>query len=145
MASAIRSRVLTSSVFVSAPLLVAKPCSTAGLVAISRNMLGTTPSCLCTASRIGFDASGTSLRAGTARRDMEISFGLHACIGVDQRTMHHSTKSHNTVILEVILPKIGKTMDRFEAMPMLLTVVERGSLSAAGGSLGGPVPRPRRK
>src|ERR1700674_4608088 len=71
-------------------------------------MLGTTPSCLCTASRIGFDASGTSLRAGTVRRDMEISFRLHAIIGAHQSKVHHSIKLHNTVILEVILPIIGK-------------------------------------
>ena len=36
-------------------------------------------------------------------------------------------------------------MDRFEAMTMLLTVVEKGSLSAAGRSLGVPVPTLSRK
>src|SRR5215510_8206807 len=69
-----RSRVFTSSVFVSAPLLAAKPCNAAGLWAIRRYMFGTAPSCLCTASKIGFDASGTSSRAGMARRDIVFSF-----------------------------------------------------------------------
>src|SRR5262245_56412796 len=36
-------------------------------------MFGTRPSCLCTASRIGLEASGTSPRAGMARRDMTFS------------------------------------------------------------------------
>jgi DNA-binding transcriptional LysR family regulator len=38
-----------------------------------------------------------------------------------------------------------KTMDRLEAMTMLLVVVEKGSLSAAGRSLGVPVPTLSRK
>ena len=41
-----------------------------GFGAIRRNMFGTTPSCLCTASRIGFEASGAASRAGIAIRDM---------------------------------------------------------------------------
>jgi DNA-binding transcriptional LysR family regulator len=40
---------------------------------------------------------------------------------------------------------LEKTMDRFEAMTMLLTVVEKGSLSAASRSLGVPVPTLSRK
>ena len=43
------------------------------LLAISRNMLGTMPSCFCTASSTGLDASGTSSRAGIGRRDMRLS------------------------------------------------------------------------
>jgi DNA-binding transcriptional LysR family regulator len=52
---------------------------------------------------------------------------------------------HNAVILEVTLPENGKTMDRFEAMSVLLAVVEKGSLSAASRSLGVPVPTLSRK
>src|SRR5271157_3657533 len=112
-----RSRVLTSSVLASAPLLAAKPCNAAGLEAIRRNMFGTTPSCLCTASRIGFEASGTSSRAGMARRDMGFSFESGsrgpALTGTD---VARSMEKDNYLLLGIQFSLDGIIMDRLEAM-----------------------------
>src|SRR5262245_58786456 len=139
-----RSRVLTSSAFVRAPLLAVKPCSAAGLWAIRRNMFATRPSCLCTASRIGLEASGTSPRAGMARRDMAFSFqnggrgsavtGVVCSIGKD-----------NQLLLGIKFSPHGIIVDRLEAMTILLRVVDRGSFSAASRDLGVPLATVSRK
>src|SRR5215813_4729932 len=141
-----RSRVFTSSVFVSAPLLAAKPCSTTGLWAIRRYMFGTAPSCLCTASRIGFEASGTSSRAGMARRDMVFSFPeQEPTIGPTAHDVVCSTGKDNRLLLELRFSPDGIIMDRLEAMTILLRVVDKGSFSAASRDLGVPLPTVSRK
>src|ERR1700733_14826519 len=49
------------------------------------------------------------------------------------------------VIMKYILSNFGSVMDRFDAMSLLISVVEGGSLSAASRKLGVPLPTVSRK
>jgi DNA-binding transcriptional LysR family regulator len=59
--------------------------------------------------------------------------------------MGHSTENNNMVLLKRFLSDFGRVVDRLEAMSLLLSVVEAGSLSAAGRKLGVPLPTVSRK
>src|SRR5262245_13691744 len=103
-------------------------------------MFGTVPSCFCTASKIGFEAAGTSSRAGMERRDMAFSFSTVRA-GYRPFWCRHSrsTGQDNHVLLGILFSSGGIIMDRLEAMTILLRVVDRGSFSAASRDLGVPL------
>src|SRR5262245_41448909 len=109
-------------------------------------MFGTRPSCLCTASRIGLEASGTSPRAGMARRDMAFSFPdrgpRSAPTGQD---VVCSIRKDNQLLLGIKFSPYGIIVDRLEAITILLRVVDRGSFSAASRDLGVPLATVSRK
>ena len=52
---------------------------------------------------------------------------------------------NNPVFLKQFLSNYGSAMDRLEAMSLLVSAVESGSLSAAGRKLGVPLPTVSRK
>jgi DNA-binding transcriptional LysR family regulator len=57
----------------------------------------------------------------------------------------HSNLFNNLVFLKYILSNFGSAVDRLEAMSLLVSAVESGSLSAAGRKLGVPLPTVSRK
>src|SRR5262249_13540123 len=109
-------------------------------------MFGTTPSCLCTAPRIAFEASGTSSRAGMARRDMAFSFPeMEPGSGSPGPGIVNSTDKDNSLKSGISFSSTGIILDRLEAMTILLRVVETGSFSAASRALGTPLATVSRK
>src|SRR5215831_12508877 len=109
-------------------------------------MFGTTPNCFCTASRIGFEASGTSSRAGMARRGMAFPFrcGSRGSALTDA-DVARSTGKDNQLLLRICFSLHGIIMDRLEAITILLKVVDWGSFSAASRDLGVPLATVSRK
>src|SRR6187402_1357153 len=53
--------------------------------------------------------------------------------------------AHNPLIVESALSEYGRTMDRLDAMSLLVVSVEAGSFSAASRKLGIPLPTVSRK
>ena len=78
------------------------------------------------------------------RCDVEESVG-HSCLLCCFRMLAPVKCAHNPLILERDLSESGRTMDRLDAMSLLVASVEEGSFSAAGRKLGVPLPTVSRK
>ena len=66
-------------------------------------------------------------------------------LGTYKPDVFHSNPFNNRLFLKYILSNFGSAVDRLEAMSLLVSAVEWGSLSAAGRKLGVPLPTVSRK